>query len=99
MITLLSLIMQKQKLWIIIYTTIAIFEGDTRYANAQMPHTGVDHQQNPAFSMKKPYCAIGFTSGVFAKGTRIATYSCTKTRSTPPYTGSFITWIHPWPSP
>jgi hypothetical protein len=48
MIALLSLIMQKQKLWIIVDTANAIFDGDTGNANAQMPKPGVDHQRKQA---------------------------------------------------
>jgi hypothetical protein len=44
MITLLNLIMKKQKFRIIVDPTNAVFEGDTGNANAQMPKPGVDHQ-------------------------------------------------------
>jgi hypothetical protein len=47
-VALLSLILQKQKFWIIVDPTSAIFDGNTGNVNAQMPKHGVDHQRNPA---------------------------------------------------
>jgi hypothetical protein len=52
-ITLMSLILQKEKLRIIVDPTKAIFEGDTGNANAQMPKPGVDRQHNPVVYYEK----------------------------------------------
>jgi hypothetical protein len=48
MVTLLSLILQKQNFQIIVDPTNAIFDGDTGNANAQIPKPRVDHQRNPS---------------------------------------------------
>jgi hypothetical protein len=40
--------MQKQKFRIIVDPTNAIFEGDIRNSNTQMPKPGVDHHRTPA---------------------------------------------------
>jgi hypothetical protein len=48
MIALLSLILQKEKFWIIANPTNNIFNGDTGTINAQMPKAGVYQHCNPA---------------------------------------------------